>query len=260
MSTIEYCTLELRKQGPMGIGGFVVHVLQNINGQMISVQQFDLQLAGVNSNAPLAMSMGIDIMRERDWELVNLVEPKSGYYAGYQAVLKRKAGGEEKLYNHSSERAIGSALQEASLPPLILIPQSEFLAQPSNKIELINGIVISIRLFEGGSVAPPMGKREYSEYFYQNDARFINWELILSHSRLEKPMHLKLYAAYYRVNGGLIGDDVIEIVIDEGIPWSNHTSGRGWVKPGNWQVGEYRIFLFFEKRKIASALFTITTS
>lgn len=118
--------------------------------------------------------------------------------------------------------------------------------------------VTDIKFFEGGKSVVPLGQREYGEEFSRSDSRYIYWELNLRHPAPRRRLPFDIDAVWYSPEGREFARQTLNTYMDAKWKSSKYTIGRGWMEPGKWKPGTYRVELFFKGRKVAAGGFAIT--
>lgn len=125
---------------------------------------------------------------------------------------------------------------------------------------ILNGLdakITALRFFESGWDPPGKTDRRYSAVFLKQAARFINWELNLTHSPLVERVSFEVEAIYIAPGGTEFGRHTKQIVLEEGWTRSWYARGRGYHEPGNWSIGSYRVELFVKQRLVVSGNFKV---
>ena len=89
-------------------------------------------------------------------------------------------------------------------------------------------------------------------------AIFTRWSRLKNEKWKTEDQQVNIYLRYYRSNGELFGDPIIDEQISR--DWSSVRlwSGWGWPDPGNWQPDRYRVEIWLDNnQKIAESHFTI---
>lgn len=111
--------------------------------------------------------------------------------------------------------------------------------------------------YETGSTALSRGKRQYSTVFFQPEARYISWELSLTHPPLPKDTTVQVQYAYYDEHGALIGKYQTGIALNRQTTATFANMGWGWAEEGNWQAGKYEVSISFADSVVAKGGFAI---
>ena len=114
----------------------------------------------------------------------------------------------------------------------------------------------SVNLFESGEgdVAPK--DRVYTTKFKSSAARYINWELNLTHPSLKNRVYFVINVDFFK------DDKIVEsgyqvTVINKKWPNSNHVHGWGAKTPGVWKKGKYQILFSVAGHKIAEKMLQV---
>jgi hypothetical protein len=127
--------------------------------------------------------------------------------------------------------------------------------EPATDVPSLKANVTSLRFFECGSEVPAYGNREYQTQFSSLKARFINWELNLSHPSPGRRLEVGIEAIYHRSDGSILARETRDSYIDVG--WSTSSHSYGWGGAGFWTPGAYRVELLIDSKKVASGGFSI---
>lgn len=141
---------------------------------------------------------------------------------------------------------------------LLLVPVVS-AGQPQVQIPLLNAEVTGLVFFESSRGITPQKDRVYRTEFPQSLARFINWELRLKHPKLGKKINFEIQAKYYTPMGKLLVNQSLKTFVKADWFNSYHSYGYGNNKPGpdTWPLGTYRVYLFIDGAKVASASFHV---
>jgi hypothetical protein len=141
------------------------------------------------------------------------------------------------------------------------IASERFEIYTTPDIPLFDGYVTSLRFYKSDGVIVPSEQRVYAQRFASDTTRYINWELNLDHPAPGRPIDFQITAIYYRDIGGSwneISRDPFDTYVEATWINSYHTTpGVGYKYPGKWEIGSYRVDLYFEDKIIASEHFEI---
>lgn len=115
-----------------------------------------------------------------------------------------------------------------------------------------------MRVFEGPSVLELGAERVYSQNFSRSDTRYIYWELNLVHPPPGQQQSLVITAVYIRSDGTLFTQHTYSSIILTSAVNSTHIKGSGFLDPGQWSLGLYRVDLSVEGVLVARETFEIT--
>ena len=95
--------------------------------------------------------------------------------------------------------------------------------------------------------------------FPQSEARYIYTMIRLRNLKWNvEDQKIKLHLQYFRANGELFGDPVIDYTIPSDWETAELWNGWGWPEAGNWEPGRYRVELWLENtQKIGQSHFNI---
>jgi hypothetical protein len=111
----------------------------------------------------------------------------------------------------------------------------------------------SMRFFESGYTAPELGNRIYNSYFPKSRTKYVFCEVYLVDIPREKAVHAVW--KFYNPDNTFMGESTLDHAILPGTYYLWH--GWGWASPGNWKVGNYRVEVFIDGKKIGQGYFTI---
>lgn len=117
--------------------------------------------------------------------------------------------------------------------------------------------VDSVLFFENGETFIYKGNRTYLQSFLQPTARYISWELNLSHQPIAKDTTVVVNYTYYEENGTVMGNFSTNIKFAKNATATVSERGWGWGVPGNWHEGNFRAKIFVSDSLIATANFKV---
>lgn len=144
-------------------------------------------------------------------------------------------------------------------------------SNPAGVIPALDAKVRSLRFFEAGATAPPVAQRSYASAFATATARYIVWQLDLTHPAPHQWVPLPIEALLYFRDAA--GERIVQRkVFQSAVPadWRDtyHMDSFGWENdyyydragsttrsPRRWLPGMYRVDLYSLDRKIASGSF-----
>jgi hypothetical protein len=123
----------------------------------------------------------------------------------------------------------------------------------------IPGIKISpVQFFEGPhDTILQKSDRVYLHNFDHTTARSIYWELDLVFPAPGRRIDFDVEAIWYRQDGSELFRQTLSAHVDPTWKSSWHTIGYGWVAPGHWATGSYRVELLFKGVRFSSGVFEI---
>jgi hypothetical protein len=115
----------------------------------------------------------------------------------------------------------------------------------------LNPQVKELQLYESGYGYLSPEQRLYDRRFAKETSRYINWVLSLEYSAPGSPVDFKITAIYLRDSGASSWEEVHRHTVDAHVEgdWtgSSYWSGYGCDDPPNcWEIGLYRVDLYFE--------------
>ena len=114
-------------------------------------------------------------------------------------------------------------------------------------IPAIEAQATNLRFFESPFNIVPDEKRVYAQGFDASTARYIAWELNLTHPAPGRRIEYVINGVYYNADGSVLGRHSHgDAYVQTDWTSSSQASSLGWSQPGNWQVGVYRVELSVE--------------
>jgi hypothetical protein len=119
--------------------------------------------------------------------------------------------------------------------------------------------VDSVRFFESGPTRPPVNERVYRTRFKRSSLRYINWELVLTHPKVDYRVNFEIQAAWYGPTGNLLHRQPHRWFVPPGQGTSQLAEGWGCPDPpcNIWETGTYRVDFYQGERKVAHGSFEI---
>lgn len=124
-------------------------------------------------------------------------------------------------------------------------------------IPSLRATLTALRFFEGGDEGVPVDRRQYGTSFSTSSSRFVYWELSLAHPAPGRRVDFTIESIYYAPDGSVIGRADLSTYLEGHWLDSSHCYARGWVEPGHWLPGTYRVEFFVFGERIAVAEFEI---
>lgn len=97
----------------------------------------------------------------------------------------------------------------------------------------------------------------YGTTFSQSQARFINWQLNLTHPDPGRKIKFDIQAKYYDSKGKAVIAHTTNTHIKSGWTSSTHANGYGDDKRGTWKPGAYQVELMINEEMVAAGNFSI---
>ena len=114
---------------------------------------------------------------------------------------------------------------------------------------------------DGAGERPPQDWDDprYRDRFPRDETRYIFTMVSLKNMRWElEDQHVSLQLRYYRSDGRLFGDPMIDYAVPQDWEYAELWNGWGWPEPGAWEPDRYRVELWLDSRKrIGAGYFTI---
>jgi len=129
---------------------------------------------------------------------------------------------------------------------------------PATGIPIPGMKVSGVQFYEGPhDLDLDQSQRVYRYSFDRFTTRSIYWELDLQYPPPGRRIDFQLDAIWYKPDGSEMTRQTISayVLADWGSTW--HTLGFGWVEPGHWTPGTYRVDLYFKNLRIAGGTFQI---
>lgn len=158
------------------------------------------------------------------------------------AVIPARVETRPKLHL-SSKWKVAAVLLSISLIAVLKMPKPLPVA-----VDVVN-------FFESGGGPVPRSTRRYQTHFRKDMARYIEYELHLVKKEGRSLDGLSIDSVWHWADGTDRKDSVA-------LPNSSDyvSSGRGFVKPGKWPVGDYSVDFFLAGKKLASGQFSIVAA
>ncbi|MDR3677510.1 MAG: carboxypeptidase-like regulatory domain-containing protein [Acidobacteriota bacterium] len=131
-------------------------------------------------------------------------------------------------------------------------------ASPSVGIPVPGLKTPTVQFYEGPhDSATEHSQRVYRYSFDRSAARSIYWELDLSFPPPGRRIEFQVDAIWYKSDGSQMTQQHVAAYVNADWRTSWHTQGYGWVEPGHWLPGSYRVDCFYNNERIASGTFQI---
>jgi hypothetical protein len=127
----------------------------------------------------------------------------------------------------------------------------------SYDIPAIRASVTSFRFYEKGDDSLPLNARNYGHTFTKSKTRYVNWEINLEYPQNRSRVDFAIKYILYRGDGSIMSEQTMQTYVNPDWTGSNHTSGWGQNKFGNWQAGSYRVELYIDGKIVANDSFTV---
>jgi hypothetical protein len=176
---------------------------------------------------------------------------------GYQSFEKRMtiaAGDEQTVYvtlvQKTADNPVkGNPVSAQEQPPV---------TTPSSGIPVPGVKVAAVQFYEGPhDQTPQKPQRVYRFGFDRFTTRSIYWELDLSFPATGRRIDFQVDAVWYKSDGSEMTRQTINAYVQQGWGSSWHTLGYGYVEPGHWIPGTYRVDFFCKDVRVASKMFQI---
>ena len=131
------------------------------------------------------------------------------------------------------------------------------LGETEADIPFMRANVTGVKFYEGGSGEVPYGQRIYDTRFFSSSARIIWWEINLAYPDPGKRIDFTVEAFLYKPDGNILNRQVQNYFIEPTWTFSSHSMGFGWIEPGTWIPGKYRVEMFISGKKAGEGNFEI---
>ncbi len=121
----------------------------------------------------------------------------------------------------------------------------------------LKATVVALRVYEGPNALLPPEGRNFQTRFAQAQVRRLWWQLDLTFPSPGPELRFDLKGILYKADGTVFAEMPIEGRVEAGWTNSQHTSGWGWDRPGQWPPGSYRLEVVVNARKVGETSFTI---
>jgi hypothetical protein len=174
-------------------------------------------------------------------------------YQSYEKPLTIDAGAEQTVYVTLAQKSPASTPKENPVPP-----QSPPPAAPSTGIPIPGLKTPAVQFYEGPhDLTLDQSQRVYRYSFDRFTSRSIYWELDLQYPPPGRRIDFQVEAVWYRSDGTAMARQInsAHVEADWGSSW--HSLGYGYLEPGHWTPGTYRVDIYYRNTRIASGTFQI---
>lgn len=116
-----------------------------------------------------------------------------------------------------------------------------------------------VKLYESDKSAKPTSTTQYKNNFDRSSTRYISFVVgvknLLYNVRDQKPL---IVGYYYKADGTLLGKAPINVNVPKTWNEVDLWSGWGGTTPGTWQVGTYRLVIYFGSKQVTETTFTVS--
>jgi hypothetical protein len=172
-------------------------------------------------------------------------------YQSYEKPITVAAGEEQTVYVTLVQKSPDVTPKDHSVTP------GEPPA-PATGIPIPGIKVSGVQFYEGPhDLDLDQSQRVYRYSFDRFTTRSIYWELDLQYPPPGRRIDFQVDAFWHKPDGSEMTRQTISayVLADWGSTW--HSLGFGWVEPGHWTPGTYRVDLYFKNSRIASGTFQI---
>jgi hypothetical protein len=175
-------------------------------------------------------------------------------YQSYEKPMTIAAGEEQTVYVTLVQKSPVVTPQENIVPTQGPTP----VTTPSPGIPIAGIRPPTVQFYEGPhDLALDQSQRVYRYSFDRFTARSIYWELDLQYPPPGRRIDFQVDAFWYKSDGSEMTRQTISahLMPTWGSSW--HTLGYGYVEPGHWTPGTYRVDFYFKNTRVASGTFQI---
>lgn len=149
---------------------------------------------------------------------------------------------------------------------IFILRQTGFLNNYSGTVDSAAGDEVAetfsfyspvLTFFESGPEIPSRESRVYNDSFPAVSARYINWELNLYHSVLEKKTPVAFLVVYSHSDGSEFGRAQYDNFAEAGWSSSMYSWSWGADEPGIWKPDTYTVEIFYRGNSVISEEFVI---
>jgi len=170
-------------------------------------------------------------------------------YQSFEKTMTVEAGAAQTLYVTLVQKS--SARRPTDNPSQLPAVETPGLRIPGVKVG-------AVQFFEGPhGVTLDKSQRVYRYSFDRSSARSIFWELDLTYPAPGRRIDFKIDAIWYKGDGSELNRQTFAAHVDADWKNSYHTFGYGYVDPGHWPAGSYRVDLYYQNMQIGSGSFQI---
>ena len=175
-------------------------------------------------------------------------------YQSHEKALTVAAGEEQTVYITLVQKSTVATPRENTVPTQEPSP----VATPSTGIPVPGIKIPTVQFYEGPhDLTLDKSQRVYRYSFDRFTARSIYWELDLQYAPPGQRIDFQIHAFWYRPDGSEMARQTIPVHVDAEWRTSWHTLGYGYVEPGHWTPGTYRVDFYFKNTRVASGTFQI---
>jgi hypothetical protein len=174
-------------------------------------------------------------------------------YQSYEKPLTIAAGAEQTVYVTLAQKSPAATPKENPAPP-----QEPPAATPSSGIPVPRLKTPAVQFYEGPhDLTLDQSQRVYRYSFDRFTTRSIYWELDLQYPPPGRRIDFQIEAVWYKSDGSEMARQTnsAHVEADWGSSW--HSLGYGYLEPGHWTPGTYRVDIYFKNARIASGTFQI---
>jgi len=118
---------------------------------------------------------------------------------------------------------------------------------------------MGVKLFETPYDILPQSDRVYTTHFKKFQTEYIAFEAEMRNNLYNiRSNTVKIYSEYYKSDGTLVGEPVVEYTLPSDWETAYLWTGWGWKEPGNWETGRYKVILLMDGKKLTEMYFTVS--
>jgi hypothetical protein len=175
-------------------------------------------------------------------------------YQSYEKLMSVAAGEPQTVYVTLAQKSAAAQSDNNHTPA----QQAPPAATPASGLPIPGVKVAAVQFYESPhDAAVEKSQRVYRYGFDRFTTRSIYWELDLSFPPPGQRIDFQVEAFWYKADGTQMTHQTISAFVNPDWATSWHTLGFGFVEPGHWIPGTYRVDLYFQNQRIASGTFQI---
>jgi hypothetical protein len=175
-------------------------------------------------------------------------------YQSYEKPMTVTAGEVQTVYVTLLQKSPAIKPQDNS----VLTQEPPPVATPSTGIPIPGLKTPAVQFFEGPhDLTLDKSQRVYRYSFDRFTTRSVYWELDLNFTQPGRRIDFQVDAFWYKADGSEMARQTLPAFVnaDWGSSW--HSLGYGYVEPGHWTPGTYRVDFYFRNMRVASGTFQI---
>lgn len=172
-------------------------------------------------------------------------------YQSYEKTMTVAAGDEQTVYVTLVQKSSATTPKDNPLPNADQPAPAAGIPIPGVKVSVV-------QFYEGPhDLTLEKSQRVYRFSFDRFTTRSIYWELDLNFPPPGRRIEFQVDAVWYKSDGSEMNRQTVPAYVDPDWGASWHTLGYGWLEPGHWIPGNYRVDFYFKNTRIGSGTFQI---